>query len=99
MTCYVGPIRQTIEQITNNLLNSIHIYCREKQVELTDLFYFNQDKNMTKSIINSKQFQDGLKKAKIPFPIAQIDNIIKYLVRIWKYFFWLDILKISFIFN
>lgn len=84
LTCYVGPVRQTVEQFANNLLNSIDVYCRENQVQLSDLFESNEEKNMPNSSITATQFREGLRKAKIPFPVAQIDNIVKYLVRTLK---------------
>lgn len=32
------------------------------------------------SMVTYAQFLDGLRKAKIPFPIALMDDIMKYLV-------------------
>jgi len=87
LTCYVGPIRKTIEQLANNLLNSMQIYCRDNRIDLTEIFNSNDDKITSNSIITYNEFLDGLRKAKISFPIAQIENIMKYLVRISKYFF------------
>ncbi len=91
LTCYVGPIRQTVEQYANNLLNSIQIYCRDNHVNLTDIFDSNEDTNM---LISYNQFCNGLKKAKISFPIAQIDKIMKYLVRIFINIFYFYIKNI-----
>ena len=81
LTCYVGPIRQTVEQYANHLLNSIHNYCRDHHVTLTDLFGSSEDKNMPTFMISYPQFLNGLKKAKIPFPNAQIEKIMQHLVR------------------
>jgi hypothetical protein len=36
---------------------------------------------MTISTVTCEQFLDGLRKAKIPFPIALINDIMKYFVR------------------
>jgi hypothetical protein len=82
LTCYAGPVRQTIEQFANNLLNLIHTYCQENQVKLTDVFGVNDENYVSTLTITYDQFRDGLRKAKIPFQIAQIENIIKYLVSI-----------------
>jgi hypothetical protein len=80
-TCYVGPIRQTVEYFANNLLNLIQTYCRQNQVNVIDLFTAVDDENrMSISTITYEQFCDGLRKAKVPFPVAQIMNIMKYLV-------------------
>ena len=84
LTFYVGAIRQTVEQLTNHLLNSIHNYCRENEISLEEMFTSNEEKNISNSTITSAQFQEGLKKAKIPFPVAQIEKIIKYLVGLYK---------------
>ncbi len=59
-------------------MNLIHTYCQENQVSLNDVFGFNED-NYT---ISYDQFQNGLRKAKIPFPVAQIENMINYIVSI-----------------
>ena len=82
LTCYVGPVRQTVEQFANNLLNAIDNYCRERQVQLGDLFDLNEERFLSNTIISALQLREGLRKAKIPFPAAQLNNIIKYLVRL-----------------
>ena len=79
-TCYVGAIRHTTEHFANNLVNLIDIYCRENQVNLKDLFGLSEEMEIWNATITYNQFLEGLKKAKIPFPVAQIENIIKYLV-------------------
>jgi hypothetical protein len=43
-----------------------------------------------------EQFLDRLRKAQIPFPVAQIENIMKYLVRSIFVFFSFKILNFSF---
>jgi hypothetical protein len=69
-------------------LNLIHTYCQENQVKLTDIFNVNDENYISTLTISYEQFRDGLKKAKIPFPVAQIENIIKYLVSInFEFFF------------
>jgi hypothetical protein len=85
-TCYVGAIRHTTEHFANNLVNLIHIYCRENQVNLKDLFGLLEEIEIWNSTITYNQFLDGLKKAKIPFPVAQIENIMKYLVSFFPLF-------------
>ncbi|CAF0979777.1 unnamed protein product [Rotaria sordida] len=81
LTCYVGPVRQTVEHFTNHLLNLIHAYCEEHSITLSDIFSSNEGTRTTISIITYEQFLNGLRKAKIPFPIARIDDIMKYLGR------------------
>lgn len=46
-------------------------------MNLIDIFIPNEE-NITS--ITYDQFRDGLRKAQIPFPITQIENIMKYLV-------------------
>ena len=82
LTCYVGPIRQTVDQFANNLLNAIDNYCREHEIQLVDLFDLTDEKSMSNTIISALQLREGLRRAKIPFPAAQLNNIIKYLVRL-----------------
>ena len=86
-TCYVGPIKQTVEHFANILLNSIHIYCQENHVKLTDIFGLNEENDISKLTITYDEFRNGLKKAKIPFQLAQLENVIKYLVSIIKILF------------
>ncbi|CAF1323806.1 unnamed protein product [Rotaria sp. Silwood1] len=80
-TCYVGPIRQTIEHFANILLNLIHKYCKDNQINLENIFKPDEENIMSNSSITYDEFCDGLRKAKIPFPVAQIENIMKYLGR------------------
>ncbi|CAF0797887.1 unnamed protein product [Rotaria sordida] len=80
-TCYVGPIRQTVEHFANNLLNSIHKHCKENQINLGNIFKPNEENFMSNSTITYDEFREGLKTVKIPFPVAQIENIMKYLGR------------------
>lgn len=86
LTCYVGPVRQTVDQFANYLLNAIDNYCREHQIQLTDLFDLSEEKYLSNMIISALQLREGLRKAKIPFPAAQLNNIIKYLVRFHRLF-------------
>ncbi|CAF3294130.1 unnamed protein product [Rotaria sp. Silwood2] len=79
-TCYVGPIRQTIEHFANNLLNLINKYCKENEINLENMFKPDEENVLSNSSITYDEFRDGLRKAKIPFPVAQIENIINYLV-------------------
>lgn len=81
LTCYVGPIRQTVDQFAHRLLNAIDNHCREHQIQLVDLFDLTDEKYTSNMIITVLQLREGLRKAKIPFPAAQLNNIIKYLVR------------------
>jgi hypothetical protein len=76
--CYVEPIRKTVEQFTNNLLNSIHSYCHDNKINLMDIFPPIEGNIPS---ITYDQFLDRLRIARIPFPVAQIENIMKYLVR------------------
>jgi hypothetical protein len=55
-------------------------------MNLTELFDSNSESNASNLIITYNQFRNGLKKAKIPFPAGQFQNIIKYLVRIFVRF-------------
>jgi len=81
LKCYVGPVRRTIEHFVNNLLNSIHKYCQENDINVPDMFNPNEGYSMTISMVTYEQFLDGLRKAKIPFPTALINDIMKYFVR------------------
>ncbi|CAF3366478.1 unnamed protein product [Rotaria sp. Silwood1] len=81
LRCYVGPVRQTVEHFTNYLLDLINMYCEENAIALSDIFNPNEGTRITTSIITYEQFLNGLRKAKIPFPIAHIDDIMKYLGR------------------
>ncbi|CAF1418044.1 unnamed protein product [Adineta steineri] len=76
---YVGPVRQTIEYFANNLRNLIRAYSIENEINLPDIFSPSEDMTTTATSITYEQFLDGLRKAKIPFPIALINDIIKYL--------------------
>lgn len=76
--CYVDPIKQTIEPFVNHLLHAIHAYCTENNVTLKDLFVPSEDERI---VITYDEFCESLRKAKIPIPTTQIDNIMKYLVR------------------
>ena len=80
LTCFTGPVRQTIEHFANNLLNLINQYSEENDLNLSDLFNPNSDSCSIISMVTHEQFLDGLRKAKIPFPIALIDDIMKYFV-------------------
>jgi hypothetical protein len=60
-------------------LNLIYTYCDENEVNLSEIFNPNEGTSGI-TAVNYEQFLDGLRKAKIPFPIAHIDDIMKYLV-------------------
>jgi hypothetical protein len=45
-----------------------------------DIFNPTDGTNIPTSMITYEQFLDGLRKAKIPFPIAVINDIMKYIV-------------------
>ncbi|CAF3149449.1 unnamed protein product [Rotaria socialis] len=78
-TCYVGPVRQTVEQFANNLVNTIHKYCHEHQMNVAKLFIEDEEMITISTTITYDEFRDGLRKAKIPFPVAQMENMMKYL--------------------
>lgn len=78
--CFVGPIRQTTEHFTHNLLNLITKYSDEHDVTLSDMFNPHPDLTGSITTVTYEQFLDGLRKAKIPFPMAFINDIMKYLV-------------------
>ena len=81
LKCYVGPIRQNMEHFANHLLNLIHAHCLNNEVSLSDIFLTSNDGTpRNTSMITYEQFLDGLRKAKIPFPIRLINDIMKYLV-------------------
>ncbi len=77
---YVGPVKQIIESFANNLLNLIHIYSQENEINISDIFCPGEDPTSTITMITYEQFLDGIRKAKIPFPGALINDIMKYLV-------------------
>jgi len=81
LTCYVGPVRQRIEHFANNLLNLIHKYCKEKEISLSDMFNPNEGNGMTITLVTYERFLDGLRRAKIPFQVPLINDIMEYLVR------------------
>ncbi|CAF1351276.1 unnamed protein product, partial [Adineta ricciae] len=76
--CYVDPIKQTIEPFANHLLHAIHTYCTENDVTLKDVFVPLKDEQ---TVITYDQFCESLRKARIPIPTTQIENIMKYLGR------------------
>ena len=78
LKCYVDPIKQTIEPFVNHLLHAIHAYCKENNVTLKDVFVPLKDEQ---TVITYDQFCESLRKARIPIPTTQIENIMKYLVR------------------
>ena len=80
LTCFVGPVRQTIESFANNLLHLINRYCDDNEVSLSDLFNPQDDTTTSVSTVTYEQFLQGLRRAKIPFPIALINDIMKYIV-------------------
>ncbi len=80
LRCFVGPIRKNAENFANNLLNLINRYCIENETTLSDMFKPNDEITGNVSMVTYAQFLDGLRKAKIPFPIALMDDIMKYLV-------------------
>jgi len=45
------------------------------------MFNPNEGMSFTIAMVTYEQFLNGLRKAKIPFPIALINDIMKYLVR------------------
>ncbi len=63
-------------------MNLIHAYCQKNQINLTNIFGAKEENYISSSMITYDQFQDGLKRAKITFPVAEIENIMKYLVSI-----------------
>jgi hypothetical protein len=81
LTCFLGPVRQTLEKFANNLLNSIHRHCRDNHLTVNDLFPNENDSMTPLSTVTFDEFRHGLRRAKIPFPLAQIGEIMKYLVR------------------
>lgn len=87
LTCFVGPIRQTTEHFANHLLNLINKHSLEEEISLFDMFHSNHDSSSQSSTITYAQFLEGLRKAKIPFPVALIDDIMKYLVRSISFLF------------
>lgn len=84
LTCYVGPVRQTIDHFANCILDLINIYCDENQMSVSEIFYPNEGTRATASTITYEQFLDGLRKVKIPFRKSLINDIMKYLVRIFS---------------
>ena len=82
LTCHLGPVRQTIEHFTANLLNSIYRHLQDNHLTLISLFQNAEEdtSNVALVEITYDQFLQGLRRAKIPFPVAQIQNIMKYLV-------------------
>ena len=79
-TCFVGPVRKNVERFANILLNLINRYCIENETTLSDMFKPSDDLTVSVSSVTYAQFLDGLRRAKIPFPVALINNIMKYLV-------------------
>jgi hypothetical protein len=61
-------------------VNLIHKYCQHNEVSLSDVFNRNDGISLTITTVNYEQFCNGLRRAKIPFPLALIDDIMKYLV-------------------
>jgi hypothetical protein len=80
LTCFVGAVRKSTENFANNLLNLINTYCIENEITLSDMFKPNDESTTHVSMVTYAQFLDGLRKAKIPFPMALINDIMKYLV-------------------
>lgn len=80
LTCFVGPVRKTTEHFANNLLNLINTYCIENEITLSDMFKPIDESTGNVSMVTYAQFIDGLRKAKIPFPVGLINDIMKYLV-------------------
>ena len=80
-TCFVGPVRQTTEHFANILLNLINKYSIENEVSLAEMFKSPDATSTSVSMVTYEQFLNGLRRAKIPFPIALIDDIMKYFVR------------------
>lgn len=85
LKCYTGPVRQSTEYFANYLVNLINLYCENNVVELSDIFNPNEGIRSTISTVTYEQFRDGLRRAKIPFPVAHIDDIMKYLVSNYYY--------------
>ncbi|CAF3594160.1 unnamed protein product [Rotaria socialis] len=79
LKCYIGPVRYTAEHFANYLLNLIHMYCEQNAVALSDMFNPIEGIRTTISTVTHEQFLDGLRRARIPIPMAYIDDIIKYL--------------------
>lgn len=44
---------------------------------------FNTNDGNTTTIVTYEQFLDGLRRAKIPFPITMINDIMKHFVRLF----------------
>ena len=80
LTCFVGPIRKTAERFSNILLNLINQYCIENEMTLSDMFKPSDEIAGNVTVVTYVQFVDGLRRAKIPFPIALIEDIMKYIV-------------------
>jgi hypothetical protein len=80
LNVYVGPVKQTTEYFANNLLNLIHAFSQENEVNILDIFCPNEDLTTKITMITYEQFLEGLRKAKIPFPATLINEIMKYLV-------------------
>lgn len=77
---YVGPVKQVIESFAYHLLSLIHKYSRENEVKVSEIFCPNEDLSAPTTMITYEQFLDGLRKAKIPFPIGLMNDIMKHLV-------------------
>lgn len=73
-------MRQTVEHFANNLLNLIHKHCQKNEVTLASVFNLNEENITPSTTITYDEFRDALRQAKIPFPAAQIENIMKYFV-------------------
>lgn len=81
LKCFVGPVRQTTEHFANNLLNLINRYSEEHDVTLSNMFNPHPDLTNSITTVTYEQFLNGLRRAKIPFPLAFINDIMAYLVR------------------
>ncbi|UJR27321.1 hypothetical protein I4U23_008614 [Adineta vaga] len=79
LNVYVGPVKQMIESFANNLVGLIHAYCQENEISLSDIFNLNEGAATTITTITYEHFLETLRKAKIPFPKALINDIMKHL--------------------
>ena len=77
---YVGPVKQVIDTFANNLLSLIRDYRHENEISVSDMFIPNDNAATPATSVTYEQFLDVLREAKIPFPKAMINDIMKHLV-------------------
>ncbi|CAF1399229.1 unnamed protein product [Adineta ricciae] len=76
---YVGPVKQVIDTFANNLLSLIRDYRHENEISVSDMFIPNDNTAAPATSVTYEQFLDVLREAKIPFPKAMINDIMKHL--------------------